>query len=116
MGGRVAVAGDEQLEHGRRAVVQRRLGDVRLGRVAVGAADDDLPLGLELPYERRQLVDPRVRSDRARLLANDVWDVHRRTLTAAGSNEASAWLRSRFSRSATGPQPRPRDRGPGGRG
>jgi hypothetical protein len=67
----VAVARDDQLEHGARAVALGRLRDERLRRLAERAADRDLPLRLERPNERRKLLDPLAGAGSQRLLAHN---------------------------------------------
>ena len=56
--GDVAGARDDELEHRGGAVGGGGLGDERLGRVAVRAADRDLPVALEAGHEARQGVEP----------------------------------------------------------
>src|SRR6185437_15545375 len=91
---RLATARDDQLQHRLSSVVADRLRDERLRRVRVDAADADLPVRLDRPDELRQLVDPRARSHRQRLLSNDRRDLDqvppRASSTASSGDEARA--------------------------
>jgi hypothetical protein len=74
----LCVARDNQLQNCLGAVVAESLDDKRLGRIAVGAADGDVPVRLDRPDEERKLIDPSARPDRKRLLANNGRDLDHR--------------------------------------
>src|SRR5262249_10608145 len=51
-------AGSEQLQHGRRPISERGLGNEGLGRVVIGTTDVDGPVALQAGDKRRKLVEP----------------------------------------------------------
>lgn len=66
---------DDQLQHRRCAVVERRLGDERLGRVLKGPTDSDRPLPFEARDEIWEIIDPLLGASRERLVAHDRGDL-----------------------------------------